>query len=70
MSKDIEFLKNLFLSDLNTGEKSQIIKVEGAESGKDHLCIYTQSSEQKANGIVTLFKVFSTEESAETTVDL
>lgn len=61
-SKDVDFLRDVFLSDLNTGEKARIVKVEGAENGYDHLRIYTQSAEQKDNGIVMLYKVYATEE--------
>ena len=58
---DVAFLKDVFLSDLDTGEKARIVKVEGAESGHDHLRVFTQSAEQKENGVVTLFKIFSEE---------
>ena len=58
---EVGFLKKVFLFDLDTDEKAHIIKVEGSESGHNHLRIYTQSAMQKENGVVTLFKIYSEE---------
>lgn len=58
---DVDFLKGLFLSDPETGKSARIIKVEGAESAHDHLRVYTQSVEQKKNGIAMLHKIYAEE---------
>ena len=58
---DIRFLKTAILTDFSNNSDATIIAVKGAESGYDHLRIYTQSKEQRENAIVTLKKIFSEE---------
>ena len=57
----IGFIKNLFLTDLETGKKSKIIKIEGSEKGHEELRIFTQSAKQKKDKVATVYKIVAEE---------
>lgn len=58
LSKDLKFLKQIFIEDPEYGERTKIYHVEGNEHGHDHLRIYTQTPTQKEDNLCMLYKVF------------
>lgn len=51
--RSIQLLQEVFLAD-----GAQIVKVEGTESGYDHLRIYTQDDEQREAGVAMLHRIY------------
>ena len=61
MNKSLEFLRYALLVD-SDGEKARIVDTEGAEKGHDCLVIYTQSTQNKKDGIRNKIKIYISEE--------
>lgn len=60
-SKSVGFLRQLFLIDPESGKRARIVHVEAAESGHDHVRIWSQSTVQRRAGVATMHKVYSEE---------
>lgn len=61
LSKSMEFLRNVFLEYFESESRARVVHAEGSEKGFDHFRIYTQTPEQKENGIAMLHRVYSEE---------
>ena len=61
ISKSLELLQNVFLEDFESEKRARVIHCEGSEMGFDHFRIYTQTPEQKENGIAMLHRIYSEE---------
>ena len=58
----ITALIDIFLTDPIFDEEVRIIAIKGAESDLDHLQIHTQTRDQHESGIMTVHKIYTSEE--------
>jgi hypothetical protein len=59
-SKSLDLLRRIFLEDWETGERSRVVLLD-AEEGATHFDLYTQSREQRQEGIAMRYRIHASE---------